>query len=320
MTIWLADTHLGSELARAPQGKPLVGERRLCAAVALAATLLLSCGPKTMDARLRDAERTADKAATALDDAERQAEALEPDAMQRTLDEAKRLLLDKDLDLHPEAQMHLDRYKELAAKQPSVQAAREKRDLDQRLEAARDAIVPRSRGAAEAIEQLSANHPAMAQCDAAEAKVNDARKAIDGSQDLFTRDSDFASWAKSQRTKNERGLDAIARCRRGAAFLEGPAAAWTKGLAAHAEAKKLKDVAARVAPLSDARTELSRCAKDARAFEAEQHTAAIAFVMPRGKPQTPAQLRATCEKALKTADADLKKAGAAAKKAAQKKR
>jgi hypothetical protein len=286
----------------------------------LALALAASCGPKTMDARMRDAERLADKASTALDDAERQAEALEPDAMQRSLDEAKRLLLEKDLDLHPEAQMHLDRYKELAAKQPAVKAAREKRDLDQRLEAARDAIVPRSRAAADALEQLPATNPTTAQCDDAEAKVNEARKAIDGSQELFTKDADFASWAKSQRTKNEKGLEAIARCRRGAAFLEGPVAAWTKGLAAHAEAKKLKDVAARVAPLSDARTELSRCVKDAKGFEGDQATAATAFVMPRGKPQTPAQLRTTCEKALKTADADLKKAGAAAKKAAKKKK
>ncbi|MBL8919679.1 MAG: hypothetical protein JNJ54_12500 [Myxococcaceae bacterium] len=282
--------------------------------------LLTACGPKTMDARLRDAERTADKASTALDDAARHAEALEPGAMERSLDEAKRLLLTKDLELHPEAQMHLDRYKELAAKLPVVKASREKRDLDQRLEAARDAIVPRSRAAADALEQLPAANPSTAQCDDAEAKVNEARKAIDGSQELFTKDADFASWAKSQRSKNEKGLDAIARCRRGAAFLEGPVAAWTKGLAAHAEAKKVKDVAARVPGLSDARTELSRCAKDAKSFEADQATAATAFVMPRGKAQTPAQLRTTCEKALKKADADLQKAGAAAKKAAKKKK
>lgn len=278
------------------------------------------CGPKTMDARMRDAERTADKASTALDEAERHAEALEPDKMQRSLDEAQKLLLDKDVSLHPEAQMHIDRYQELRARQPAVKAEREKKDLEKKLDDARDAILPRSRAATEALGQLSQTNPTSAQCETAENRVKDLKAAFDGSKELFAKDADFAAWARGEHTKGEKGLEAIARCKRGVAFLEGPVAAWRNGVTLHKDARKVKDAEAKVKVLSDARTDLSKCARDAKPFETDAATAAVAFVMPAGKPQTPAQLHTVCDKALKAADADLKKASAAAKKAAKKKK
>ena len=43
---------------------------------------------------------------------------LEPKAMENALDDAKRALSEKDVELYPEAQMHFDRYKELATRLP----------------------------------------------------------------------------------------------------------------------------------------------------------------------------------------------------------
>ncbi len=269
-----------------------------------------------MQARLKDAERLADRASTSLDEAERFAEAFEPTKMEASLEEARKVLLEKDIDLYPEAQMHIDRYKELAAKVPAVKAEREKRDLVKRLDEARDAIVPRSHATTHAMGKIVPAAPTKESCDRLENAAKDLKSAIDSSQDVFAKDSDFAAWARGEKAKSDKALELVPKCRRGLAFLDGPVASSSKGLELQKVAVKEKDPAARARVLSEARTELSACAREGKAFDADKTTQAIAFVMTKGKPQTPAQVIAGCEKALKKADADLKKATDAAKKAA----
>jgi hypothetical protein len=293
-------------------------------AMRLGALLLIlvatSCGPKTLQARMKESERLADRAGTALDQAERAADTYEPVAMKRSLDEAKALLLEKDIDLYPEAQMHIDRFKELAARLPAVKAEREKRDFDKRLNDARDAIVPRSLALTEIAGQVVPAHPTRQQCDALEDRTKDLKAAFDSSEDVFAKDADFAAWARGEKAKAEKALVTLATCRQGVAYLDGPVASSKKGVEQHRQGLKEKDVQARVTILSEARTELSSCVREGKRFAADKLTSVIAFTLEHVKPQTPAQLVASCEKALKKADADLKKAGALAKKAAAKKK
>lgn len=279
-----------------------------------------SCGPKSLQARMKDAERLADRAGTALDQAERAAEAYEPLAMQKSLDEAKALLLEKDIDLYPEAQMHLDRFKEVAARLPAVKAEREKRDFEKRLNDARDAIVPRSHALTEIAGQVVPAHPTRQQCDALEARTNDLKAAFDSSEDVFAKDADFAAWARGEKAKAEKAQLTLATCRQGVAFLEGPVASSKKGVEQHRLGLKEKNAQSRVTILAEARTELSSCVREGKRFAADKLTSGTAFTLEHVKPQTPAQLVAWCDKALKKADADLKKAGALAKKAAPKKK
>jgi hypothetical protein len=91
---------------------------------------------------MRDAERHADRAQALLDEAQKAAQALEPDSMERALKDAKEALLSPNIDLYPDASLHTERYKELAARLPQVRADREKRDLEARLNKARDRLVP----------------------------------------------------------------------------------------------------------------------------------------------------------------------------------
>lgn len=275
------------------------------------ALVLSACGPKTMDARMRDAERLADRASGYLDKAEKAAIELEPKDMESALDDAKRDLADKDIELYPEAQMHLDRYKELEAKLPAVKAEREKRDLERRLNTARDKIVPRVQALLEAQEALVPTAPTAALIESVESKAKAVREAVDDALDLFVKDVDFAAWAKSQRNKVDKALEGVARSKKGVSFLDGPVADWKEGLALRVAAKEKKGLADKENALREARTRLSACERTAKPFDEDKATGATAFMMPSGKPQTPAQLSVTCQKDLKDTEAEWKKVLAA---------
>lgn len=275
--------------------------------VLVLALLISACGPKTMAARLRDAERMADRASGQLDRAEKAAIQLEPKDMERALDDAKDELGQKDIELYPESQMHFDRYKDLAARLPAVKAEREKRDLERRLNTARDKIVPRVQALLEAQEAVPANAPTRALIDTVENKARVVREAVDDELDLFVKDTDFAAWAKSQRTKVDKAMENVARSRKSLAFLEGPVVAWKEGLALENEAKNRKDLGDKETALRDARTRLAACDRTAKPFDEDKLTPAIAYVMPTGKPQTPAQLSTTCQQDVKRVEAQWKK-------------
>lgn len=274
-----------------------------------------ACGPKTMQARLRDAEKLADRASEALDKAEKAANELEPKDMERALEDAKEYLTAKDSELYPEAQMNMDRYKELAAKVPAVKAGREKKDLDARLNKARDRIVPRVQALLESQDALDPAAPTKSKCEDLEERAKALKDAVNDDLDLFVKDADFAAWAKSQLKKSDLGLDAAKNGRRGLAFLEGPVSAWKEALAQQKDARKVKDAQDKEKQLGEARAKFAACMKDGKAFENDKATKELAFVMPEGKPQTPTMLVATCEKALKAGEKEWKVVQTAAAKA-----
>jgi hypothetical protein len=207
--------------------------------------------------------------------------------------------------------MHQDRYRELAARLPAVKAEREKRDLELRLEKARDKIVPRVQVLLEVQEALQPGAPTLAQVETLESKAKDVREAVDDELDLFVKDSDFAAWAKSQRNKVDKALEAAARARKGISFVEGPVTAWKDALALQEKARATKDLRDKGTLLTDARTRLATCARNAKLADEEKAIASTAFTMPRGAPQTPAQLAAACQKTLKDGEAAFKKLNAA---------
>lgn len=288
----------------------------------IVALLISACGPKTMEARMRDAERYADKAAASLDDADQAASQLEPKKMQSALEDAREKLSEKDAELHPETAMHLDRLKELEARLPQVKAEREKRDLELRLNKAREKVVPRVQAMLDAQEALSPSAPALAQVERLEDKAKDLKEAVDDEQDLFAKDADFAAWAKSQRNKVDKALEAAARARKGISFVEGPVVAYREALSLLQQAKEKKVTADKHATLEQARAKLATCERGGKQYDDEKATSSVAFAMPNGgKPQTPGQLAAACQKALKDGEAEFKKvtASLAAERAKAKK-
>ena len=119
-------------------------------------------------------------------------------------------------------------------------------------------------------------------------------------QRLHTRDDLVAG-------RVEPALEAVARSKKGVAFLEGPVTTWKEGLALRADARTKKELSDKESALRDARTKLSACDRTAKPFDEDKITSSIAFTMPSGKPQTPAQLSTTCQKDLKDTEAEWKK-------------
>lgn len=275
---------------------------------------LAGCGPKSIEARTRLAERHADEAAEALERAQKAAEALEPGAMADALTDAKEALDDPDINLYPEAGMHQDRYQELSAKLPQVKAAREQRDLEQRLEAARTELVPLVQGLLEASEGLTPASATAEKVGAVEANAKKLKDRVAADQALFAKSADFKDWADNQVRKADKALEVAARAKKGLAYQDGAVAAAVEAKAKRAEAKQAKAPAAKVAALEASRAALATCIQGAAAADQDKELSALAFPVD-GKPLTPAKLEKACRDQARALAPELAKAKDAAKKA-----
>ena len=264
------------------------------AALAAMVWMVVGCGPKTSNARMKDSERRADQVNRSLDQAQDAETRLEPKDAESALEDAKKGLMDPDINIYPELDLMVDRYKELQAKLDAVRAERTKRDLDQKLNKARDKVVPAVQKLSEATDKLSATAPTQEQIEAVEDPAKDVRDGVDDAKDLFVRDPDFALWAKSQRAKAEKALEEVARAKAKLKLIEGPGGAWL-------EAQKLiKDARSGLKPdeqqdkLTAAKGRLEACIKDGNALRADPALPAEKVKVGNGPPQTPAQLVAGC--------------------------
>lgn len=279
------------------------------------ALLFTACGPRTMQVRLKDAERQAQRADQLLDDAQRAADALEPDQLQKSLDAAKREMNDKDFSLASGAHEYLDRYNELVGRIATVKQDREHRDLVQRIDVVKAQLAPKIQTVSDALTALPMNAPTTVAITTIELKVKELTDALAPQQQLLGSTPESSQWTRAQQDLGTKALDAAGRGKKGVAFLEGPVASWREGLALQLAAKDKPIPAEKEQALLSAKEKLTSCAAAAKSFGEDKTLSAVAFVMTEGKPQTPAQLGVTCTKALKPVEADLK----AAKKKAGKK-
>jgi hypothetical protein len=272
-----------------------------------------ACGPKSIEARTRHAEKSADAAAEALDRAQKAADTLQPDDLDDALHDAKKALSDPDINLYPEAGMHQDRYAELSARAPAVRAEREKKDLEAKLDKARSEVVPLAQAMLEATEGLT---PATATAEKVEAIENGAKKLKDRVQDdkdLFAKSPDFKDWAENQLRKADKALEVAARAKKGVAFKAGAVAALEQAKAKRTEAKKLAPKE-KVEALDEAKKQLAACESGAQAGAKDKDLQAVGFPVD-GKPLTPEKLEKACKDQGKQLEPDVKKANDALKKA-----
>src|SRR5262249_20131554 len=92
--------------------------------------LPFACGPKTLQTRLKNAERQATRAETILDEAEADMANLEPDSAAAKLARAKAALSDPDVAYYPERESLAKRIAADEAKLPQVRGDREKREIE----------------------------------------------------------------------------------------------------------------------------------------------------------------------------------------------
>lgn len=283
-------------------------------AVLLVGLGLSGCGPKSIEARTRLAERHADEAAEALERAQKAADALAPEDMADALRDAKDALGDPDINLYPESGMHQDRFHELSAKLPEVQAAREKRDLELKLDAARSELVPLVQALLEASDGLSPANATAERVAAVESNATKLKARVTDDQALFAKSPDFRDWADNQVRKADKALEVAGRAKKGVAFKDGAVAAAVEAKAMRADAKKRKVPAEKLAALEAARTALGACVKGAAAAAKDKELSALTFPVD-GRALTPAKLEKACRDSQKSLTPELKKAKDAAKKA-----
>src|SRR4051812_39066267 len=105
------------------------------------ALLVLSaagCGPKTMKARVADGERQSDRAAGALDDADKAVAAGELARAGEGMKEPARALSDPDVMPTPEADLLKGRLADLKVKTPAIRQQREKDEVTKKVAARRE--------------------------------------------------------------------------------------------------------------------------------------------------------------------------------------
>jgi hypothetical protein len=271
---------------------------------------------------MKDSERLADKTVALLDDAEHAGNDLDPDKMDRALTDAKNLLLDKDFELYPEAGMIGDRLIELQKKAPEVRAERERIDLEKKMNAAREKIVPRMQALRDALDALLPDAPTQAQVDAVEKAAKRAREDIEGAKELLSKNADFAAWAKSQRLKTERAMEAVKSVAKKVKFLEGPVAARTEAAKLFKESKRSKDDEDKLRLATEAAGKYGVCVKDGEKLIKDPELATTALSLG-GKPTPPLSVVSGCKEDLegvKTEIARLKELTAKKKPAETKKK
>jgi hypothetical protein len=286
---------------------------RLRAFALLLLTLLAACGPKSMKQRMRDSERLADRANASLDEADRAATALEPDKMDSALKEAQAVLMEKDIELYPEASMLGDRLVELKKKAAEVRAERERVDLEKKMNAAREKIVPKMTALREALDALLPDAPTQAQVDAVEKAAQRAREDIEEARDLLSKNADFAAWAKGQKLKTDRAVDALKLAKKKVKFLEGPVALKAEGAKLFKDSKKAKDPEERLKLAMDSADKYLACVKEGEK-QAKDEELATATLSLGGKPTPPITVVSGCKEDLESVKTELTKLKALAAK------
>ncbi|MFT3837540.1 MAG: hypothetical protein QM723_11145 [Myxococcaceae bacterium] len=266
---------------------------------------LAGCGPKSMEARMRTAEKRADSVNRSLDLAEKAENDLDPKEAESNLEDAKKGLMDPDINLHPELEMMVDRFKELQSKLDATKAAREKRDLELRLEKARDKVVPAVQKLSEALDKLSPSAPTKDQISAVEDQAKDVREGVDDAKDMFVKDPAFASWAKSQRAKSEKALDEVTKAKAKLRFIETQGQQLADAQAKVKESRTEKDLDDKASKLQGAKELLDKCATSGPAAVADPLLKDAQLKILPGKPQPPAAVITACTTTLKSVSADL---------------
>lgn len=276
----------------------------------LATCLLLvltaaACGPKTLEQRMKYADKLCEEADTHLRAAEQHLRALEPKRAEDELEEAKDLLSEKDSSLSPEYELMKGRYDELASLLPVVKEQRRKRDLDEAVRERRSKIGPILQAAKDAADALSGK-------GLDEEKLKTAQRARDALDDeldddvkeLMKQDEDFASYIKRARGELSNVKDAIALAEAKLAFIKGPIAARDEANTRLKNAKKERDLEKKVELIKEALQLYKGCVKDARHY-ASKPALAKEPVFIANRPLLADDVAHECDKAQQPAEKQL---------------
>jgi hypothetical protein len=206
---------------------------------------LVGCGPKSVAARMKSADKKSDRIAALLDDVERDYESVDPKKAEEELQEAATLLADPDMQYSPEREMFATRHAELVPRLESVRAARRAKDIEDAVRAERAEIGPSLQTMKDAAEALAAPKVDEKRVDAARDAVETLEKAVGSSDDrrtLALKDASFVGYLKRAKTEAANARTEVSKGEKKLKFLEGPVALKHQAGQELKESRKEKDL------------------------------------------------------------------------------
>ncbi|MGQ0506440.1 MAG: hypothetical protein ACT4TC_14100 [Myxococcaceae bacterium] len=226
------------------------------------ALILTSCAPKTLEAKLLHAERRANDVEKSLEKAERAMSEVKPDAAEGYLDDAKKGLLDEDIDYYPEHTMLRDRYKADLAKIPLVQAELARREREARIQKRIRALQEARVAFEKAMEAVRSD------LDEAKDAREEVEEAIADGKDVSDAPA-FVAEVQEAKKSLERAQPRIRMAEQTLAFEKGPKALYEKTVERDRDARGEKDRQERAEELLKVRDSYMKCRSDATQALAE---------------------------------------------------
>jgi hypothetical protein len=279
-----------------------------------------------MKARMESGERLSDRAAGALDEADKALAAGDYDRADDRAKEAERSLSDPDVMTNPESDLLKNRLTELKVKIPAARKQHEKDELAKKVGARREVIakaVTQFRKDLAGLDQKPGDRAALQAARDAAKKVHDE---MEWDKDLPQKDPELKGYLDGLRQDLQDGDKALATAEKAMAFIDGPVKLRDDTTAALAKAKAEKDPDAKVKQLTDAQDAFKRCAADGEKAFTDAPGLEKATVVATPKPLTGGLVVKDCKSqetltgkllvsAKKAADLAAKKAESAKKKA-----
>lgn len=248
-----------------------------------------------MQARLANAEERTDEAVRVLDDAEERIRSLEIAEAKKLLAEAREVLSDRDVSLHPEGDTLRVRLTELNAELELAEVEKKKRDLEFAVLRQKEKVERALAALRQREEELST--PTVARITAVREAAREVVDELQEGKELAAKDKPYAAYVKEVEYSLEQSEVQAVFAEKLFAFREGPAAARMKGFEA-AQAAKEASVEKKVELLSAAHGHFQACATEGRAQLASTPTLAKAPVVA-GEKVTAKTLVAECQAKLR---------------------
>lgn len=226
------------------------------------AVAVLGCGPKSLDAKMKDADKLADKIGGLLDVAEKALGDAEPKKAEEALAEATKLLAEPDMQYSPEREMYASRHAELAPKLDEAREARKQKDIEEAVRSERAEIGPSLQSMKDAAEAISGPKVDEKLIDVARDSVSALEKAVGASDDrrIFAlKDPSFLGYLKRAKAETEKARAVVTKAQRKLKFLNGPVVLKQTAESELKQSKKEKDATKKRALVASAAGGYGRC-------------------------------------------------------------
>lgn len=302
------------------------GSRRAVVAWVVCAAMLAACGPKTLQARMREGENLADEAARHLDEAEKALREQDANRAESELKDADRALKHPSLSTNPDQELLLARYNELLPRVAEVRAEKERQEIARRVDHRREVIGKSVKVFRKAIIELERDPADRASIDAARKAANEMNADLDWESELQSKDAEFKSYVEAMKIDLRDANKELAMAERAVEFVDGPVRDHDEALSATERAKAEAKLDQRLKLYQDASERYRRCNERALALIGGTPGLDAASITAGGKPATPALVAKSCDanakgvqkliaSTQKALDLEAKKAAKAAAKA-----